>query len=81
MLGDFGEIYVLDWGIAMDREGADPDRMGGVIESPVFVIQGKEATFQLGGVAAQLTLNTAAGREVRRSNQWAPGGMKRVRWA
>ena len=51
--------------LAMGRTGADPDRMGGVIESPVFVVQGKEATFLLGGVAAQLTLHDGRGRQVR----------------
>jgi hypothetical protein len=58
----------------------DPERMGGVIESPVFVIESEEATFLLGGIGAQATLHTADGRQVHRASQWARGRMKPVRW-
>ena len=75
-----GSGYLTTSGLAMGREAPDPDRMGGVIESPVFVVEGKEATFLLGGVAAKATLHTKNGRQVRNASQWARGQLKPVRW-
>lgn len=75
-----GSYYLTTSGAAMGRTGADPERMGGIIESPVFVVQGKEATFSLGGVSAKVTLHTINGKQVRAASQWAPGNLKSMRW-
>jgi hypothetical protein len=75
-----GAYYLTTNGAAMGQTGTDTERMGGVIESPVFVVQGDEATFLLGGVAAKLTLHTADGQQVRAASQWGPGNLKTVRW-
>ena len=75
-----GSCYLTTSRAAMGRKGPDPERMGGLIESPVFVIRGKAASFLLGGVAARATLHTVEGREVRRASLWAPDKLKPMRW-
>lgn len=75
-----GDYYLTTSGTAVGKEGPDPERMGGIIESPVFVVEGDEMTFQLGGVSAKVTLHTVDGKEVRAAAQWAQGFYKPVRW-
>ena len=48
--------YLSTSGLAAGKTGTDPDRMGGIIESPVFVIEDDKASILLGGVAAQVRL-------------------------
>lgn len=37
MLGDFGEVYVLDWGIALRVSEADPDDVSATFGTPVYM--------------------------------------------
>ena len=37
MLGAFGELYVVDWGIALDREKVEPDAVTGMAGTPGYM--------------------------------------------
>ena len=67
----------------LEREGNPDDSMTGVVESPVFVLEGDEATLLVGGGGHETTyvaLCTADGTEVRHARGIHDEAMQRVVW-
>ncbi len=37
MIGEFGEVYLLDWGVALDLDAEPPERPGELVGTPVYL--------------------------------------------